>query len=45
MKLNPEETVYTLQIGTNGGSANALLTGGQAHGVMIVETVTCAVKW
>ena len=45
LKLNPEETVYTLWIGTNDVGANALLTGGQAPGVTIVDTVACAVNW
>ena len=45
LKLNPEETIYTLWIGTNDVGANALLTGGQAPGVTIADTVACAVDW
>ena len=45
LKLNPHETIYTLWIGTNDVGANALLTGGQAQGVTIVDTVGCAVNW
>ena len=43
--LAPHETVYTLWIGTNDVGANALLTGGQAPGVTLVDTVACAVNW
>lgn len=45
LRLNPEETVYTLWIGTNDVGVSALLTGGQAPGVTIVDTVSCAVNW
>ncbi|KAI0666824.1 GDSL lipase/esterase [Trametes maxima] len=45
LKLDPGETIYTLWIGTNDVGRNALLTGGQAPGVSIVDTVTCAVNW
>lgn len=45
LKLNEEETIFTLWIGTNDVGANALLTGGQMPGVTIVDTVTCAVNW
>ena len=45
LKLDPAETIYTLWIGTNDVGANALLTGGQAPGVTIVDTVSCAVNW
>ncbi|EJF59316.1 hypothetical protein DICSQDRAFT_128341 [Dichomitus squalens LYAD-421 SS1] len=44
-KLRPEDTIYTLWIGTNDVGANALLTGSQAPGVTLVDTVTCAVNW
>ncbi|KAI0754370.1 GDSL lipase/esterase [Daedaleopsis nitida] len=45
LKLNPQETIYTLWIGTNDVGANALLTGQHAPGVTIVDTVACAVNW
>ena len=45
LKLNPEETMYTLWIGTNDVGVSALLTGGQAPGVTIVDTVSCAINW
>ncbi|KAH9847599.1 GDSL lipase/esterase [Lenzites betulinus] len=45
LRLNPEETIYTLWIGTNDVGANALLTGSQPAGVSIVDTVSCAVNW
>ncbi|KAI0648790.1 hypothetical protein C8Q79DRAFT_903066 [Trametes meyenii] len=45
LRLKSEETIYTLWIGTNDVGRNALLTGGQAPGVSIVDTVTCAVNW
>ncbi|KAI0372654.1 hypothetical protein BV20DRAFT_963698 [Pilatotrama ljubarskyi] len=45
LHLNPEDTIYTLWIGTNDVGANALLTGSQAPGVSIVDTVSCAVNW
>ena len=45
LKLNPEETIFTLWIGTNDVGAGALLTGAQAPGVTVVDTVSCAVNW
>ncbi|KAI0754371.1 GDSL lipase/esterase [Daedaleopsis nitida] len=45
LKLIPQETIYTLWIGTNDVGANALLTGNHAPGVTIVDTVSCAVNW
>ncbi|RDX40992.1 hypothetical protein OH76DRAFT_1412498 [Lentinus brumalis] len=45
LKLNPEETIYTLWIGTNDVGVGALLTGSQTPGVTIVDTVACAVNW
>ena len=44
-QLKPEDTIYTLWIGTNDVGANALLTGSQPPGVTLVDTVTCAVNW
>ncbi|KAG9311224.1 carbohydrate esterase family 16 protein [Chiua virens] len=41
--LNPQETVYTIWIGTNDLGANALLTGSDAPGVSIVPVRQCAV--
>ncbi|KAJ3908553.1 GDSL lipase/acylhydrolase [Lentinula edodes] len=43
--LPPDETLYTLWIGTNDVGANALLTGHGAPGVSLVDTVSCAVNW
>ncbi|KIK59717.1 carbohydrate esterase family 16 protein [Collybiopsis luxurians FD-317 M1] len=43
--LVPEETLYTLWIGTNDVGANGLLTGHGALGVSLVDTVSCAIDW
>ncbi|KAI0077356.1 carbohydrate esterase family 16 protein [Panus rudis PR-1116 ss-1] len=43
LRLSPEETMYTLWIGTN--DVGILLTGEQATGVTVVDTVSCAVDW
>ena len=43
--LKPEDTIYTLWIGTNDVGDGALLTGHGAPGVTVVDTVTCAVNW
>lgn len=45
LKLNPEETIYTLWIGTNDVGGSALLTGHGAAGITLVDTVSCAVNW
>lgn len=45
LRLKPEETIYTLWIGTNDVGATALLTGSQVAGVTLVDTVSCAVNW
>ncbi|KAI8974582.1 GDSL lipase/esterase [Trametes punicea] len=45
LRLNPEETIYTLWIGTNDVGVGALLTGSQTPGVSVVDTTTCAVNW
>ena len=45
LRLRPEETVYTLWIGTNDVGRDALLTGGGAPGVTVVDTTACAVSW
>lgn len=43
LKLHPQETVYTLWIGTNDVGANALLTG---HGeASLVDVIRCMVGW
>ncbi|KAF9065311.1 GDSL lipase/acylhydrolase [Rhodocollybia butyracea] len=44
-KLKPEETLYTLWIGTNDVGVGALLTGGGMKGVSLVDTVACAINW
>ncbi|KAF8839794.1 carbohydrate esterase family 16 protein [Paxillus ammoniavirescens] len=43
LHLDPEETMYTIWIGTNDLGANALLTGSDAPDVSIVEVRQCAV--
>ena len=43
--LRPEDTIYTLWIGTNDVGVGALLTGSQTPGVTIVDTTKCAVDW
>ena len=43
--LLPNETIYTLWIGTNDVGVGTLLTGQQAPGVTLSDTVTCAVDW
>lgn len=45
LKLNPDETIYTLWIGTNDVGRASLLTGDQMLGITIVDTVSCAVNW
>lgn len=46
LKLNPEETVLTLWIGTNDVGVGALLTGQQANSsISIVDTTKCVVSW
>ncbi|KAI0816994.1 hypothetical protein BC628DRAFT_1094910 [Trametes gibbosa] len=45
LRLSPEDTIFTLWIGTNDVGVSALLTGGQAPGVSVVDTVSCAVDW
>lgn len=45
LKLNPSQTIYTLWIGTNDIGSNALLTGGMAPGVSLVDVVECSVNW
>lgn len=43
LELKPEETMYTIWIGTNDLGANALLTGSDASTTSIVEVRQCAV--
>ena len=45
LKLDSDETMFTLWIGTNDVGRAALLTGDQIPGVTIVDTVGCAVNW
>ena len=45
LKLQPEETIYTLWIGTNDVGVGTLLTGQQTPGVTLTDTVSCAVDW
>ncbi|EJD37643.1 GDSL lipase/acylhydrolase [Auricularia subglabra TFB-10046 SS5] len=44
LRLPPQETVYTLWIGTNDVGASGLLTG-KDPGVTVVDTTACAVDW
>ncbi|KAH7890290.1 carbohydrate esterase family 16 protein [Phlebopus sp. FC_14] len=43
LSLNPEETMYTIWIGTNDLGVNALLTGSNEPDVSIVQVRQCAV--
>lgn len=43
LKLNPQETVYSLWIGTNDLGVNALLTG--SDNASLVNVTTCMVNW
>lgn len=45
LKLNPEETLYTLWIGTNDVGNFGLLSGKQTEGTTIVQVAQCAVSW
>ena len=45
LKLNEDDTIYTLWLGTNDVGVNALITGGQMPGVTLVDTVSCAINW
>lgn len=45
LHLNPEETIYTLWIGTNDVGVNSLIVGQGAPGATVVDTTTCAVNW
>lgn len=45
IKVNFEETIFTLWIGTNDVGVGALLTGDQKPNVTLVDTVSCAVNW
>ncbi|KAG1765727.1 carbohydrate esterase family 16 protein [Suillus placidus] len=44
LELNPEETIYTIWIGTNDLGANALLTGSDAPATSIVQVRQCTVE-
>ena len=43
--MDPEETIYTLWIGTNDVGVSTLLVGEGAKGATVVNTTTCAVNW
>ncbi|KAH7923372.1 carbohydrate esterase family 16 protein [Leucogyrophana mollusca] len=43
LDLNPEETMYTIWIGTNDLGANALITGSDAPDVSLVQVRQCAI--
>ncbi|EKM54515.1 carbohydrate esterase family 16 protein [Phanerochaete carnosa HHB-10118-sp] len=45
LRLNSEETIYTLWIGTNDVGANSLIVGQGTPGATVVNTTTCAVNW
>ncbi|TCD67365.1 hypothetical protein EIP91_010201 [Steccherinum ochraceum] len=43
--LKPQDTIFTLWLGTNDIGANALFTGNGTKGATIVDTVGCAVNF
>lgn len=43
--LAPQDTIYTLWIGTNDVGVNSLLVGQGTPGTSVVDTTTCAVSW
>jgi hypothetical protein len=43
--LRPEETLYTLWIGTNDVGGDQLITGGSAPGTTVVDVASCSVDW
>lgn len=43
--LNPEETIYTIWIGTNDVGVNSLIVGEGTPGATVVNTTICAVNW
>ena len=45
LSLNPEETVYTLWIGTNDVGSSTLTTGQQVPGVTLVDVIQCPLTW
>ena len=45
IRLNPEETIYTLWIGTNDVGVNSLIVGEGTPGVTLVDVTECAVNW
>ena len=45
IRIDSEESIYTLWIGTNDVSCNALLTGEGVPGATLVNTTECAVDW
>ncbi|KAI0317843.1 GDSL lipase/acylhydrolase [Amylostereum chailletii] len=45
ISVNPDNTLYTLWIGTNDLGPNTLLTGGVVNDTTIVEVTECAVGW
>ncbi|KAI0944616.1 hypothetical protein AcW1_002285 [Taiwanofungus camphoratus] len=45
LELDPNETMYTLWIGTNDVGVGALLTGQQTTGVTLANTIGCAIEW
>ncbi|KAJ2920932.1 hypothetical protein H1R20_g16159, partial [Candolleomyces eurysporus] len=45
VKVAPQETVYTLWIGTNDLGTNALLTGNPGTKASLVEVTDCMVNW
>lgn len=45
LRLNPEETLFTLWIGTNDVGVGSLLTGGGVVGATVANTTMCAIDW
>ncbi len=45
LRLLPQETIYTMWIGTNDVGAGTMLTGQQTTGTTIVNVTACAIDW
>ena len=43
--IAPDNTLYSIWLGTNDVGAGALLTGEAPEGVTVVDTVACTVNW
>lgn len=45
LRLVPEETMYTLWIGTNDLGFDEMMSGGNTPGTTIIDTTACAMQW